>query len=274
MSKEKFFIDSFDSKYIGDDGAVVGELVYTTDSFFENVHFKREWLTIYEIAQKAMLVNISDAIVMNAKPQYALLNVAIPSNFSEANLQELSQSFRDVAKEYGIEIIGGDTISNSKLDISITLISKTTNPIYRTGLKDGNLIAYSGELGSVKKDLYALFHGEQISKDSKFIKPKLHPELFYEISPYISCAMDISDGLFFELARLSKVNNLGINISKDISEDIGCSGEEYEVLFGFETSKISTIEKIFQKHNISFNLIGEALQGIGLFNCSCKEHHF
>ena len=36
----------------------------------------------------------------------------------------------------------------------------------------------------------------------------MKPKFFYEIAPYINCALDISDGLFFELERLYKINNL------------------------------------------------------------------
>jgi len=40
---ESFFISQFKSKFIGDDGAVLGNIknsVVVQDAFFENVHFK------------------------------------------------------------------------------------------------------------------------------------------------------------------------------------------------------------------------------------------
>ncbi len=44
MNKEDFFIKQFsNSKFIGDDGAVVNNYVYSQDAFFENVHFKTSW---------------------------------------------------------------------------------------------------------------------------------------------------------------------------------------------------------------------------------------
>ncbi|MDR2342313.1 MAG: thiamine-phosphate kinase, partial [Campylobacteraceae bacterium] len=68
MDKESFVISQFQNEFIGDDGAVVGKWVYSKDIFAEDIHFKKEWLTLSQIAKKAMLVNISDAIAMNAKP--------------------------------------------------------------------------------------------------------------------------------------------------------------------------------------------------------------
>ena len=237
MNKEDFFIQQFiDSKndIIGDDGAVIGNLVYSQDAFFENVHFKREWMSLKQIAQKAMLVNISDAIVMNAKPKYALLTVAIPKTFSQEDLIQLAKGFKKTAKKYGIKIIGGDTISNEKLDISVTIISKTKKPVLRTGAKVNDLVCYTGTLGSCKKDLELLLSGNEVSKKSKFIKPKLNAKFFYEIAPYVTSAMDISDGLFFELERLSKVNNIGFDFFDQIDKEVGCSGEEYEALFTYD----------------------------------------
>lgn len=125
MNLENYFISQFDSSRIGDDGAVIGEQIYSKDAFFENVHFKTKWMSHYQIAVKSMMINISDAIAMNAEPKYALLSVAMPKTISKSQMQELALGFKNVASQYGIEIIGGDTISNTKLDITITIISHT-----------------------------------------------------------------------------------------------------------------------------------------------------
>lgn len=273
INKENYFISKFaNSKFIGDDGAVVGKYVYSMDAFFENVHFKTSWMSLKKIAMKSMLVNISDAIVMNAVPKYALLSVAIPPHFTTDDLDKLSSGFKKVAKDYDITIIGGDTISNNKLDISITIISETKKPIYRTGTKEGDFVCFTGELGSVKKDLDKLLAGKKVKKDSKFIRPQLNASFFYEIAPYIKSALDISDGLFFELERLSKANNIGFDFFDDIKKEVGCSGEEYEVLFTFDSEKVETISKIAKKHGVILNIFAKATTGT--YQCECKSHHF
>jgi len=275
MNKEDFFIKQFKNSHknvIGDDGAVIGSNVYSMDAFFEDVHFKRDWMSLKQIAKKAMLVNISDAIAMNAVPKYALLSVAIPKSFSIDDLKELAKGFKSVAKKFGITIIGGDTISNIKLDISITIISKTKSPIFRKGLKKSDLLCFTGSLGSCKKDLESLLKGKKISKKSKFLKPKLNPEFFYEVSPYINCALDISDGLFFELERLSELNNLGFKFFNKISKEIGCSGEEYEILFSFSKKDEEKIRKIANKHEVKLNIFAKAIDGT--YRGDCTNHHF
>ncbi len=275
MNKEDYFIKQFKNRHkniIGDDGAVVGSHVYSMDAFFEDVHFKREWMSLKQIARKAMIVNISDAIVMNAIPKYALLSVAIPKNFSIDDLKELAKGFKSIAKKFGIKIIGGDTISNTKLDISITIISKTKKPVFRKGLKKDDLLCYTGDLGTCKSDLELLLKGKKVSKKSKFLKPRLNPEFFYEIAPYINCALDISDGLFFELERLSSINNLGFEFFDKISKEVGCSGEEYEVLFSFSQKNAQIISEIAQKYEVKLNIFAKAVDGT--YKCDCQNHHF
>jgi len=273
MNKEEYFIKQFsNSKVIGDDGAFIDGFVYSMDAFFENVHFKKEWMSLKQIAYKSMIVNISDAIVMNAKPLYALLSVAIPKSYTEDDLKELSKGFKKAAHEFGIEIIGGDTIANEKLDISVTIISKTANPIFRNGIKKGEILCYTGTLGLVKEDLEKLLNNKEISKKSKFIKPILNPEFFYEISPFVSSALDISDGLFFELERLSKASKVGFEFFHEIDEEIGTSGEEYEILFSFNEKNLEKIKKIAKKHKIKLNFFAKAIKGE--YRTDCKNHHF
>ena len=273
MNKEDFFIKQFsNSKFIGDDGAVVGKYIYSADAFFENVHFKTSWMSLKQIATKAMLVNISDAIAMNAVPKYALLTVAIPASYSKEDLKQLALGFKKTAKKFNIKIIGGDTISNNKLDISVTIISKSKNPILRSTVCENDLVCYTGELGSCKKDLNRLLKNKTVSKKSKFIKPKLNAEFFYAISPYVNAALDISDGLFFELERLSKSSKIGFDFFKNISEEIGCSGEEYEMLFTYSKQHKKIIKKIAKKYDVNLNTFAKAVKGS--YICNCKGHHF
>jgi len=280
MNKENYFIQQIASnQFIGDDGAVILDklkknesYVYSMDAFFENVHFKRDWLTLKQIAIKSMLVNISDAIVMNAVPKYALLSVAIPSDFTHEDLDELASGFKKIAKKYGITIIGGDTIANIKLDISITIISVTTAPIYRSGAKEDDFVCYTGDLGRSKEDLEKLQRGEKIDEKSKFIKPKLSPEFFYAIAPFIHCALDISDGLFFELERLSKINKIGFELYEGIPNAVGCSGEEYEILFTFPKKNKKKIEALATQWGIQLNTFAKVIKGE--YKCKCKGHHF
>ncbi len=272
LDKESFFISLFNDKHIGDDGAVIGDMVYSKDLFCEDIHFKRSWMSLEQIAYKSMIINISDAVVMNAKPLYALIGIKIPSTFSTSQMQELSKGFLRASKEYNFEIIGGDTVAGDKLDISITIVSKTNAPTLRTHVKIGDLVAFTGELGSVKKDLDKLLHGESIDKDSKFITPRLKADFFYEVSSCIHGALDISDGLSKDLSRLSKLNSIGFEFFNTLNRDILCSGEEYEVLFTFDEKNLDKITAIAKKHKTDITVFAKVTTGS--YESECAENHF
>jgi len=117
LNKEDYFISLFNNKFLGDDGAVIKNQIISKDLFCEGIHFKREWMSLREIAIKSILVNVSFA-----------------------NMRELKSGFDFACSNYNITIIGGDTVAGDKLDISITLISKTKNPIRRKGMKKGDYL--------------------------------------------------------------------------------------------------------------------------------------
>jgi len=273
MNKEEYFISGFKSNKIGDDGAVIGDLVYSKDLFCEDIHFKLSWMNLKDIAIKSMLVNISDAIAMNAKPQQALLGLVIPSHFKANQLKQLSSGFEEISKKYGIEIIGGDTTSGDKLMISVTIISRTKKAIYRNNMKNGDYIAFTGTLGNSKKELTRLLRGGKISSNKKFIKPILRKEFLYETSKYITSALDISDGLSKDLSRLCKSSgNLGIKFLMKLNKNMLCSGEEYELLFSFSPKNLEKIKSLAKKNRTPLTIFAKACKG--KYTSTCKENHF
>ncbi|SFV75403.1 Thiamine-monophosphate kinase [hydrothermal vent metagenome] len=276
MNLEDFFISQFHNKQIGDDGTLIKTnkhyIVYSKDAFFENVHFKKEWMSYYQIAKKAMLVNISDAIAMNATPKFALLSVAMPKNISKKEMQELAQGFKDIAQQFGIEIVGGDTISNIKLDITITIVSFTKKPLQRVGLKQNHLLAYTGTLGKSAKDLKTLFNKGKIHKKSKFVTIQLRKDFVSKTQRYLSSGMDISDGLFNDLEKLAKLNQVGFFIDNKITKNIGCSGEEYEMLVSFDKRYLLAIKQRAKQTRTPLTIFAKSIRK--KYRSQCKKHHF
>ena len=160
MDKERYIFEKFRSKLNGDDCAVIGERAYCKDLFVEGVHFQRGWLSLREIGAKAMLVNISDMIATNARAKYALLGLALPREIGTREIDELCAGVSETAREWGIRIIGGDTIGSDRIALSVSLIGKCKRPVFRSGARVGDLIAHTGELGSVGRDLAVLLRDE------------------------------------------------------------------------------------------------------------------
>ena len=160
MDKERYIFEKFRSKLNGDDCAVIGERAYCKDLFVEGVHFRRGWLSLREIGAKAILVNISDMIATNARAKYALLGLALPREIGTREIDELCAGVSETAREWGIRIIGGDTIGSDRIALSVSLIGKCKRPVFRSGARVGDLIAHTGELGSVGRDLAVLLRDE------------------------------------------------------------------------------------------------------------------
>ncbi len=272
QDKEHYLINRLSSKHIGDDAAVIGNTLYSMDAFFEDVHYRREWMSIAQVGRKAMLINLSDAIAMNAQPEYALVTVSMPKEMTEEEIDELTQSMEDTAKEYGCEIIGGDTIGGDKLHLSITIISKSDTPLLRTGLEKGDLLAYTGILGQSKRDLDALFRGESIAQDSRFLEPTLRADFISKARPLLRTGMDISDGLFCDTNKLLDINKYGFDAFEDISDEIGHSGEEYEMLVSFAPEHYSDIMEIAETTNTPLTVYAKVTNNSDRF--PCKSHHF
>ncbi|MCX6062159.1 MAG: thiamine-phosphate kinase [Campylobacterales bacterium] len=274
MNIENHFITLMSQKKsrIGDDGAVVGEWIFSKDIFFENVHFKRQWLSYYQIGYKAMIINISDAIAMNAQPKYALVGAAMPKQMSLSDMGELARGMRECASEFGVEIIGGDTISNVKLDLSITIVSKSIYPLTRRGLKVGDVLAHTGNIGSSLRHLRYLMAGGIVNTKSRFVRPHLRGQFIKKGRPYLRCGMDISDGLFSDSQKLCSANRLGIRWNKRPDKNSGCSGEEYEMLFAFDPRYTQKLKRISKLTRTPIHIIGTAKRGKMIHRC--KSHHF
>jgi thiamine-monophosphate kinase len=270
-NRESYLIGRLNSKYIGDDGAIVGNTIYSMDAFFEGVHFKREWFNLTQIARKAMIVNISDAIAMNAKPKYALVTISMPSNMNRDEIDEIILALNTIADEFKVEIIGGDTISGERLDFTITIISESKNPLTRRGLQSGDLLAYTGVLGESRRDLKRLLNGNKISANSRFIEPILRGNFIERVREYLKVGMDISDGLYCDTNKLLKYNSLGFEPLIEIEDEVGLSGEEYEMLIGFHSSNLKNIKNIANSLNLPLTVFAKVAQNSNLF--SCIDHH-
>lgn len=272
LDKEHYLINRLSSKHIGDDAAVIGDTLYSMDAFFEDTHFKREWMSMAQIARKAMLINLSDAVAMNAQPQYALVTVSIPTDMTHEQIDELTMSMQYTAAQYGCEIIGGDTIGGDKLHLSITIISKSDAPLLRKGLEEGDLLAYTGSLGESKRDLDRLFKGEQIEKNSRFYEPVLRADFIAKSRPFLRTGMDISDGLYCDTNKMLDINTYGFDALMPIDEVTGFSGEEYEMLVGFAPEHLETLKTIAKETDTPLSVFAKVVNNDRRY--PCKSHHF
>ena len=304
INKEQFFINALKKngvlKGVGDDGVVLDsdslnsslgvqdsriqnyasapnfkKIIIACDGFCEDVHFKRDWMSFREIAKKAMLVNISDIISMNATPCYALLSITLP-NLNPSALNEIALGLSEVAKEYKIKFIGGDTMNSQKLSFHITLFGKLDNPlskkpILRKKLLNSDVLFCTGNLGSSQYALNWLLKGKGLKggrishskRFARFIAPKLRKNFISKVARFVHCGLDVSDGIYNELNYLIKLNHRGIKLFKD--SGAFNSGEEYEFLCAIAKKDSIKIKRLAQISRTPLTPIGKVSRKLKYF---------
>lgn len=239
------------SPYLGDDCAYIKELniVVTQDNFIENVHFKREWATPYQIGYKAAAVNISDILASGAEPAYISVGLSLP-NVDNDFIEELYKGI--IAGAYGAEVIGGDITRANCVMISITAIGKTNgfNISSRSYAKPGYVVISNGDFGKSSKGLLELQNGLKDSENIKaHLEPKLSPNFSKSISTQVGdkyAMMDTSDGLVDALFQIARASNVKI-VTKEIDGIFGA--EDYNLVAAVPYSFLNNID--------DYKIIGE-----------------
>ncbi|MDR1327380.1 MAG: thiamine-phosphate kinase, partial [Heliobacteriaceae bacterium] len=191
--KEKDFIEIIKSVtgsgYIGDDCAYLKDLgiVMTQDNLVEDVHFRRNWITPYQLGRKAVMVSISDVCASGAKPLYATIGLSMPADTDEKFIKE----FYEGACSAGVEIVGGDLTGADKIFISVTVIGSAAGRRIssRAHACVGQKVVVSGEHGASAAGLEMLNpHPNPLPKGegARFIKAHLEPIAQCEFSERIA----------------------------------------------------------------------------------------
>ncbi len=247
----KIIQEQTNSTYLGDDCAYLKELgiVVTQDNFVENVHFKTDWASPYQIGYKAAAVNISDILASGAKPAFLSIGLSLPSNTNNEFIKELYRGIQ--AGSYGAKIIGGDITGSDKIFISITAIGKTYNKRIssRCHAKPDYIVITNGEYGKSAQGLKELQNG---IKESESIRAHLEPILDLKFSENIStqiteeyAMMDTSDSLADALFQIAKASGVKI-VTKNI---IGMfDAEDYNL--------VAAVPKSFLENINNYKVIG------------------
>ncbi len=215
------------SRYIGDDCAYLEDLgiTVTQDSLVEGVHFNLDWITPYQLGNKAIKVNISDVLASGAEPAYALVSVSMPSDCTENFVKEFYKGLNDGLLSVAIEgmnppeIIGGDLTGGDKIFISICMIGRVNgrNISSRSNAQIGYKVAVCGLHGSSAAGLRLLKNGKSRPENliKAHISPYLYPKLALNVSrsvPLPYAMMDTSDGLGDALFKMALASNITLSI--------------------------------------------------------------
>lgn len=279
---------------VGDDAAVMNyegkDTLISTDLLVEGVHFDLAYMPLKHLGYKAVMVNLSDIYAMNAEATQITVSLAISNRFPVEAVEELYSGILLAAKNYNIDIVGGDTTSSTTgLIISITALgkAKTEDIVKRSGAKPNDLLVVTGDLGGAYMGLQVLEREKEVFKANPNAQPDLEPYSYIverqlkpearkdiptllnklEVKP--TSMIDISDGLSSEIIHLCKSSKTGMNLFEDklpldpavisVCEEFNLDsttillsgGEDYELLFTVDQDDYDKI-----KANPNLTVIG------------------
>jgi thiamine-monophosphate kinase len=231
---------------IGDDAATLDvplgeQLVVTTDTSVEDVHFRRRWLSSEEIGFRSAMAAISDVAAMGARPLGMTVALALPDAWIQ-DLDGLADGIGAAARSRECPILGGDLSRAQALHLTFTALGAAARPVRRSGARAGDGVYVTGALGGPRAALQALLANTapQPLHRERFARPlaRVHEGMWLGTHG-ATALIDISDGLVSDAEHLAVASGVDLTIDLDIvplvagcaARDAARSGEEYELLF-------------------------------------------
>ena len=215
---------------IGDDCAVLRpadghDLLVTTDTQEEGVHFRRDWSTPQDIGWRCLAVNVSDIAAMGGVPLGAVVALSLPETLPVAFVEAMYDGMSAMAEAYDCPIIGGNiSKSTERLSVTITVLGSTPRDgaAYRAAARAGDAIWVTGDLGAAKAGLEALIHPQAVaglSTDEVLTRyrrprPRLREAQFIR-QHGAGSLIDLSDGLSSDLAHVCEASGIGARLLAD-----------------------------------------------------------
>lgn len=275
---------------IGDDAAVLQpaagcQLVMTTDTLVEGSHFL-PGAAARSLGHRAMAVNLSDIAAMGAEPCWALLSLTLPV-VDHGWLAEFCAGFGAQLDEHGVALAGGN-LARGPLNIGVQLCGQVPagTALTRSGARVGDLVCVSGTVGdaSAGRECHASMRVLDPSGPTllrrRFEYPSARVALGRGLRGLATACMDVSDGLWRDLRRLTRASGCGATVvagDLPLSEALRAQageravhhalfgGEDYELLFTLPPERLPALHAVAQASATSCTVIGACDDSGGLW---------
>jgi thiamine-monophosphate kinase len=272
------------------------DLVVTTDAIVEGVHFLDNDPPD-TVAKKALRVNLSDLAAKGATPAGFVLTLAL-RKADEAWLAPFAQGLGGDAATFACPLLGGDTVSTpGPLTVSITAFGRVPpgGMVKRTSAQPGDRVVVSGTIGDAALGL-ALLTGKMAVDDAtarealigRYRVPQPRIGLANAVQKYARAAMDVSDGLAGDLAKLCAASGVSAAIDaaavpfsvaaraliandKSAFQTAMSGGDDYEILCTIPDERLDDFAKAADEAGITVTPIGRIVDGHALPRWSNAE---
>jgi thiamine-monophosphate kinase len=277
-----------------DDAAVLTpppghDLVLTTDGIIAGVHVFPED-PAGAIARRALRVNLSDLAAKGARPAGFLLAVALPAHTSEEWLAAFARGLGADAEHYACPLLGGDTDRTpGPLSVSITAFGTlpTGTMVRRSGAGPGDVLVVTGTVGDAALGLMlrkegragaSLTAAQRSHLMARYLSPEPRTGLAETLRTHACAALDISDGLAGDLAKLCRASDVSAQIEigrvplsdaaralvaaePALIEHVLTGGDDYEILAAVPVGKLDSFRNGAVAAGMSVTEIGRLAPG-------------
>jgi thiamine-monophosphate kinase len=280
-----------------DDAAILkalGEdIVVTTDAIVEGVHYLASDPPD-TIARKALRTNLSDLAAKGAIPAGFVLTLALRTA-DENWLEPFARGLGEDARSFACPLLGGDTVSTpGPVTISITAFGRVGEGkmVRRSGARPGDRVMVSGTIGDAALGLDILKNGAVAkaligdAKESEMLVaryrvPEPRNTLATAVRDYASAAMDVSDGLAGDLAKLCAASGVSAVVDTPsipasataasllsrgvvVIETLIAGGDDYEILCTVPEARAGAFAGVARQAGVAVTDIGTIMAGDGL----------
>jgi thiamine-monophosphate kinase len=200
-------------------------LVLKTDGLISGVHCFNDD-PADAVAKKAMRINLSDLAAKGARPLGFLLALALPRQIGPAWLEPFACGLGEDAECFRCPLLGGDTdCTPGPLTISIAALGAVPHGkmVLRSGARPGDGVVVTGTIGDAAlglllrrdptmADRWGLDRAQRDYLKSRYPLPQPRNALAEALQKYATAAMDVSDGLVGDLAKLCRASGVTVDI--------------------------------------------------------------
>jgi thiamine-monophosphate kinase len=269
------------------------DLVLTKDAVVAGVHFFPEDLPD-AIARKALRVNLSDLSAKGATAGGFLLALALPDGVTDGWLQAFAQGLGADAETYACPLFGGDTVKTpGPLMVSVTAFGFVPRGkmVQRRGAKAGDRVIVTGTIGDAALGLKLRQDGGNARRwkldtimvehlVGRYLLPQPRVAMAKLVQTHASAAMDVSDGLAGDLAKLCRVSGVSAEVEvarvplsdaartavaaePALVETILSGGDDYEILCTVSAAQSGDFIAAAQAAGVTATEIGQVTGGEG-----------
>ena len=283
---------------LSDDAAVIEppagcDLVLKTDGIIGGVHFFPDDPPD-TVGKKALRVNLSDLAAKGARPLGFLLTLALPKEIGDDWLAPFARGLGADAQAFGCPLLGGDT-DRTPGPITISIAAFGAVPqgqmLRRSGAKPGDRIVVTGTIGDAALGLklrrdpdcarrWDLGERERDRLRDRYLVPQPRNAIAEALRRHASAAMDISDGLAGDLAKLCSASGVAAEVgvarvpiseaartalAKEpaLTETILTGGDDYEVLACVPMDRVEPLRREAAAADVAVTEIGAVNAGEG-----------